>query len=160
MLTFRGVSNTPRHPPCEPRTGAPAAPLEQLGEDAARGVGQVEDDAELDEPAHELAPESREPAAVLSGAVGEQFLRFHVSPAIRTPSAWNTSAGQVSTPRHSTPSRASTNPIRSPDSTRSRSRAAADLHDAARVLAPRMVERGTIESASRSDPSGWTVTST
>ena len=44
-----------------------------------------------------LPPSSAAPSA-------NAFLRFHVSPAIRTPSAWKTSAGHVSTPKHSTPS--------------------------------------------------------
>ena len=47
-------------------------PLEQLGVDTARRVREVEHDAELDEPVDQLAPEAREPAAVLGRAVGER----------------------------------------------------------------------------------------
>jgi hypothetical protein len=61
--------------------------------------------------------------------------------AIRTPSSWKTSAGQVSTPKHSTPSSESRSPIRSPPSTASIVRAP-HLDDAVVVLAQRTVEGG------------------
>ena len=47
-------------------------PVDDLGEDSARGVGEVEDHAERDEPVDELPPEAREAAALLGGAVGER----------------------------------------------------------------------------------------
>ena len=49
-----------------------AGALEDLGVGAARGVREVEDHAQLDEPVDELASEAGEAAALLGGAVGER----------------------------------------------------------------------------------------
>ena len=48
-VRLRGWSLTARHAACEQMTGAPPARVDDLRERRGRGVGEIEDDAELDE---------------------------------------------------------------------------------------------------------------
>ena len=138
-----------------------AHPLEHLGEDAARGVGEVEDHAERDEPVDELAAEAREAPAVLGGAVRERVPAIPGEP--RHPHAervedvggpgLDAEALDALEREHEADALAGLDRVevgrgRSPGRCGLRSPASACWNAATR------------DSASRSEPSGWTTTST
>ena len=142
--------------------GAPRAdPLEHLGEDAARGVGEVEDHAERDEPVDELAPEPREAAALLGGAVRERVPAVPREPGhphakrvedVRGPGL-DAEALDALEREHET------DPLAGLDEVEVRRRPRPARRRPAFSRSARWND-ATIESASRSDPSGCTVTST
>ena len=73
--------------------------LQDVRERPARRVGQVEDHASPTSRSTSSRPSRESPPPSSAAPSANGFRRFHVSPAIRTPSAWKTSAGQVSTPK-------------------------------------------------------------
>ena len=87
-------------------------------------------------------PSRERPPPSSAAPSANAFRRFHVRPAIRTPSVWKTSAGQISTPKHSTPSSDEQQPDPLAGLDAVEIRRGLDLHDPVAVLAHRPVERG------------------